>query len=39
MCYHGSNELCNIAGGPRKVINFNLKFYLYLPEENKESKL
>ena len=27
-------ELWNIAGGPQKLINFILKFYLYLPKES-----
>jgi len=28
--YHGLHELWNIVGGPQKLINFLLKFCLYL---------
>jgi len=28
-----------MAGGWQKIIDFNLKFYFYLREENKEGKL
>jgi len=28
----------NIIGGPQKLTNFILKFYLHLPKENKERK-
>jgi len=37
--YRRPHELWNIAGGPQKLINFNILFYLYLPKENKERKV
>jgi len=36
--YHSRHEVCNSAGRPQKSINFILKFYIYLPKENKERK-
>ena len=33
ICHHGPHELWNIARGQQKLINFILKFYLYLPKE------
>jgi len=30
VCYHGLHKLWIIAGGPQIILNFILKFYLYL---------
>jgi len=37
--YHGPRELCNIAGGPQKFINFIREIYFYLPKQSKERKV
>jgi len=36
LYYRGPHELWNIDGGPHNLIILILKFYLYLPKENKE---
>jgi len=38
ICYCGPHGLWDISGGTPKLINFILKFNLYLPKENKERK-
>jgi len=36
--YYGQHEIWNNIGGRQKLTNFILKFYFYLPKENKERK-